>query len=93
MGINWDSNFLKLSAYAGNKNRGEALINLIDSNLISLISPTYVNIPTISSVPKNVENGTVSGLIDPSGDLIGTYSGAEETAPKHTIVRYFIKAL
>ena len=81
--------------YANNGVDGAyALINLKDINSTSSsISPSYINIPTVSSLNKTIENGTVSGLIDQSGDLIGTYNGSSETAPRHTIIRYFIKAL
>lgn len=40
-----------------------------------------------------LQNGKVSGAINSSGELTGHYEGAEETAPKHTYVRYFIRAI
>ena len=40
-----------------------------------------------------LQNGSISGNINSSGELIGNYIGAEETAPKHTYVRYFIRAI
>ena len=92
IGITWTEAVHKLSAWSGSTT-ASALIDLADSNSLSSITPSYVNIPTVSSLNKTIENGTVSGLIDPSGDLIGTYNGSSETAPKHTIIRYFIKAL
>ena len=40
-----------------------------------------------------IQDGKVHGTIDSSGELTGTYKGAEENAPKHTYVRYFIRAV
>ena len=52
-----------------------------------------ISIPVVKADTSSLDNGKVTGTIGESGQLIGTYNGASETAPKHTIVRYFIKAL
>ena len=44
-------------------------------------------------VDSNVLSGSLVGETQWSGELTGTYNGASETAPKHVIVRFFIKAL
>ena len=41
---------------------------------------------------SSLMDSTVVGTVSEMGEQTATYNGAEETAPKHTIIRYFIKA-
>lgn len=45
------------------------------------------------SIHGNVTDGTIAGEIYTNDDLIAHYPGSTETNPRHTLVRYFIKAI
>ena len=49
-------------------------------------------ISSVETTSSTIDEKLV-GVTEYAGELKGTYEGAFETAPKHTIIRYFIKAL
>ena len=64
------------------KNGSSSGSSSTSSTIISKVTPTTGSL-----------SGIITGNTDYSGKLTGRYSGDSETAPKHTIIRYFIKAL
>lgn len=51
-----------------------------------------VAIQHTTPVVSGIQNRQVQGQVDYAPTLHGVYTGASETAPKHILVRYFIKA-
>lgn len=55
------------------------------------IPKTVLTTTTVAGATISTDSGAFT--ISESGDLTGRYDGAEETVPKHTYVRYFIRAI
>lgn len=74
------------------------IFNPTSSGGSSTTTTTSRSIPNVTSTNVTIAGATIStgssaSTISESGDLTGRYDGAEETAPKHTYVRYFIRAI